>query len=358
MNAEDYSKRGGKCFIEKDFDGAIADYTEAIKLEPGNPFNYSERGHAHIQKKELDLAIADFNKAIQLEPNKFGDFYAYRGGAYVLKGNKNLAISDFEMAVKIDPQNKDYREALGELKGGKTQSTSKQVSYSNFLDDLTDWDPTYDPRGQLKRRGIGFLIVLVIGLITGVIGLGWLSGGITGGMTGAIFGAIYGFGIVNLLAFIINELKNIRNDFVGLREYFDDISALIKRFLFVLIIKTIYRLFKVLLYTLYLSPFIGIYQGIRLLIERGKLKRSSSDSSSYSSSGSGAVNELFEFINNGPVTIGNGGYIYTEDGSRIGSITGLNVHACGQGIGEIKGNEIYDFSGNLICHIENGRLVK
>jgi len=155
---------------------------------------------------------------------------------------------------------------------------------------LTYWDPTDDPRGQLKRRNIAFIIVLAGGLIIGAIaGMGNISSVISMAIVGGIFGAAYGFGIVNTLAFIINELRNIRNDFVNLRDYLDDIVVLIKRFFFVLIIKTIYRMFKVLGYAFFACPFIGIYQGIRLLIER--------KNSSYSSSGSGLKNELIEFFN-------------------------------------------------------------
>jgi tetratricopeptide (TPR) repeat protein len=117
MNAEEYSKRAGKYFHEKNFDGAIADHTEVIKLEPDNPYAYYGRGLARTQKKMFDLAITDFTEAIRLEPND-GDFYFDRAGAYLFKGNNVLAISDLEMAVKIDPQKENYREALKEIKKG------------------------------------------------------------------------------------------------------------------------------------------------------------------------------------------------------------------------------------------------
>ena len=149
MNAQEYSDRGEKYFSERNFDGAIADYTEVIKLEPDNPFAYSKRGISYIQKKELDLAIADFTEAIRLEPNKFGDFYVDRGCAYNIKGEKALAIADLEMAVKIDPQNKTYREMLEELKAGKITTN---VSSSNA--------------GLIKH----IIFMIVGGVIGGIIG--------------------------------------------------------------------------------------------------------------------------------------------------------------------------------------------
>jgi tetratricopeptide (TPR) repeat protein len=116
MNAKEYIERAEiKYFRENNFDGAIADLTEAIRLEPDNPFTYCRRGMIYRRKNELDTAIADFTKAIQLEP-KEGSFYFERGGTYIFKENNTLAVSDLEMAVKLDPQNTDYREALGEIK--------------------------------------------------------------------------------------------------------------------------------------------------------------------------------------------------------------------------------------------------
>jgi len=126
MNVKEYWERGKKYYNEKNFDGAIADCTEVIKLEPNNLGAYCNRSMAYIQKKEFDLAIADLTEAIRIEPDKYGDFYMMRGVAYSFKGNKDLAISDLEMAVKIEPQNKDYREALEELKSGKTPPTVEE----------------------------------------------------------------------------------------------------------------------------------------------------------------------------------------------------------------------------------------
>ena len=282
MNAEEYSKRGDNYFTEKNFERAIEDFSETIKLEPDNPFAYYKRGLSYTNKKEFDLAIADFNAAIKIEPNKFGHFYFDRALAYSFKGNTDSAMSDLEMAIKIDPQNKDYCEAIEELKKSKPSETVK-ASSGNFLDDLTDWDPTYDPRGQLKRRNIAFLIVLSIGLIIGAIALGtsYQTQWIIGGIVGAILGAIYGFGIVNLLRFVVNEWANIKVDFAFLADLDehqgDGIFALIKDFLlkllFVLFRTLIWRPFKLICYALYLSPFIGIYQGIKLLIEQRKQKR-------------------------------------------------------------------------------------
>jgi len=60
---------------------AIADYTEAIRLNPKNANHYSYRPGAYEAKGDFDGAIADYTEAIRLDP-KNANLYIYRGNAY------------------------------------------------------------------------------------------------------------------------------------------------------------------------------------------------------------------------------------------------------------------------------------
>ena len=58
----------GACLeAKKEYDKAIADYTEAIRLDPKNARAYTNRGGLGRQE-EYDKAIADFTEAIRLDP--------------------------------------------------------------------------------------------------------------------------------------------------------------------------------------------------------------------------------------------------------------------------------------------------
>src|ERR1043165_6964269 len=64
----------------KDYDGAIADFTEAIKLGKNLPDllragPYVNRGLAYADKGDLEAGLADLNKAIKLQPN---NLYVYQ----------------------------------------------------------------------------------------------------------------------------------------------------------------------------------------------------------------------------------------------------------------------------------------
>lgn len=62
-----YNDRGNAFQAKRDFDRAIADHSEAIRLDPKNARAYDNRGTAWQEKGDFDRAIADYNQAIQLK---------------------------------------------------------------------------------------------------------------------------------------------------------------------------------------------------------------------------------------------------------------------------------------------------
>ena len=97
-----YHNRGLVYSYKEDYDSAIADFNQAIKLDPSDAQAYHERGLAYSYKKDYDSAIADFNQAIKLDPS-FAYSYNGRGSAYSHKKEYDRAIADFNQAIKLDP---------------------------------------------------------------------------------------------------------------------------------------------------------------------------------------------------------------------------------------------------------------
>ena len=92
--AREYCDRG-QAFLDKgEYDKAIADYTEAIKLDPKDAMAcfvaYYNRGVAYGKKGDSEKAVADYTEAIRLDPYLV---YAYvnRGLLYVQKGELDKA---------------------------------------------------------------------------------------------------------------------------------------------------------------------------------------------------------------------------------------------------------------------------
>ncbi|HWB60587.1 MAG TPA: tetratricopeptide repeat protein [Chthoniobacteraceae bacterium] len=95
MRAEAYARKGER---EK----AIADYTEAIQIDPDWAASYSGRAGLYFDEGDYDKGFADYDKAAELAPkdlNKFMD----RGYAYYQRGEWDKALADVDSVMKLKP---------------------------------------------------------------------------------------------------------------------------------------------------------------------------------------------------------------------------------------------------------------
>jgi tetratricopeptide (TPR) repeat protein len=98
--------------IKGDRHRAIAEFTESIKLAPEYIARaYVQRGILYAIDREYDLAIADYSEAIRVDPKR-ADSYLNRGRAYVAKGDRDYAIADYADAIRNNPK---FAEAYGNL---------------------------------------------------------------------------------------------------------------------------------------------------------------------------------------------------------------------------------------------------
>jgi TPR repeat protein len=98
-NASEYIDRGREHRNNGDFNKAIADFNEAIRLDPNNEDAYCGRGKVYEKIGDINKALADYNEAIRLNPNYVGA-YSFRGGVYEKKGDLDNAIADYTMATR------------------------------------------------------------------------------------------------------------------------------------------------------------------------------------------------------------------------------------------------------------------
>lgn len=97
-----YWYRGDQYLNKGDYERAIEDLNEALKLNPTNAFAHHRRGKALSQKGDKNLALEDFNEAIRLDPEYHGA-YNLRGSIFYEKGNYDQALKDYTKAIEIYP---------------------------------------------------------------------------------------------------------------------------------------------------------------------------------------------------------------------------------------------------------------
>ncbi|MEZ4708787.1 MAG: tetratricopeptide repeat protein [Caldilineaceae bacterium] len=86
-----------------ELDAAIADYDQAIALNPQDADAYYNRGNARRDQGELDAAIADYDQAIALNP-EYKEAYGNRGPSPPRQGDLLNAIADYDHVIALDPK--------------------------------------------------------------------------------------------------------------------------------------------------------------------------------------------------------------------------------------------------------------
>ncbi|MBF0320398.1 MAG: tetratricopeptide repeat protein [Nitrospirae bacterium] len=108
-DAASFNNRGLAYLELKQYDNAVADFTEAIQASPKQYLYYMNRGIANSDRKHYTDAIADYRKAIGLNPSNVDHAYrVYANLAYAHYFNKDykMAIDECTDAIKKNP-NKD-----------------------------------------------------------------------------------------------------------------------------------------------------------------------------------------------------------------------------------------------------------
>jgi len=104
-----YLKQRGEVLLRvNQYQEAIADLSNAIKIRPNYWRAYDQRGVAYMTMEAQNPAISDLTVAIDHLQGGARVINA-RGESYLALKKYDKALNDFEKAVKIDPNDADYR---------------------------------------------------------------------------------------------------------------------------------------------------------------------------------------------------------------------------------------------------------
>jgi tetratricopeptide (TPR) repeat protein len=111
-------------------DRAIADYGEAIRLDPGNAAAFRSRGVLNTRMRRYDRAIVDFTDAIRLDPKVAAAFYG-RALALRYAGQYGRAVADYRKALALkldDPSRRQIETILKQLGAAKERDATPAVA--------------------------------------------------------------------------------------------------------------------------------------------------------------------------------------------------------------------------------------
>lgn len=141
-DAHDYIHSGLAWAQKQDFDKAIRDFDEAIRLQSDSSWAFSNRGKAWASRKGYDIAIQDFGEAIRLAPNDARNYFD-RGNALVNNGDYQRAIKDYEEVIRLAPTYPDSYRRLSWLLATcpevKIRDGERAIQVATTACELTDW---------------------------------------------------------------------------------------------------------------------------------------------------------------------------------------------------------------------------
>jgi lipoprotein NlpI len=99
-----FNYRGVAYYHKGDYDHAIQDFGQAIRLNPNYAQAFNHRALSYKFKGEFDRAIQDYDQSIRLSPNSVLAI-AGRGSVFFAKGDFDRSLDDLDQAIKLDPRN-------------------------------------------------------------------------------------------------------------------------------------------------------------------------------------------------------------------------------------------------------------
>ncbi|GAB1540048.1 hypothetical protein NUACC21_27170 [Scytonema sp. NUACC21] len=141
-----------------DLQGALADYTQSIRLNPRYSLAYYNRAITHYDLGNKEAALADYNKAIQVNQNwgKGGlvDAYINRGQLRDEIGDYKGALADYNQAIRINPQDSEvyYNRGIVQHNTGNKKAAIADYTKAIQINNWTDKGPysAYLNRGNVR----------------------------------------------------------------------------------------------------------------------------------------------------------------------------------------------------------------
>ena len=145
--AEDAKNDGNTALNEGRLDDAIACYSKAIELDPGNHVYHSNRSAANTRAKKFESAVSDAERCIALKPD-WARGYSRHGYALYSLGRYEQAAEAYQKGLAIDDGDQSLRDGLKKAK--KMAQVSEAAK--NTGADMPRGSPSGTDGGRTTRK--------------------------------------------------------------------------------------------------------------------------------------------------------------------------------------------------------------
>jgi tetratricopeptide (TPR) repeat protein len=144
-----FDNRGVAERLKGEYDHALQDYEQALRLNPNNANAHNNRGIIYRIKGDYGRAIADYDEAIWLKNGDFPAAFYNRALSYADKGEYDRALADFDVVMRFDQKNAValYARGLTLLKKGDGEAGKANIAAAKEInpDIAEQFDHTDSP---------------------------------------------------------------------------------------------------------------------------------------------------------------------------------------------------------------------
>ncbi|HLP06016.1 MAG TPA: tetratricopeptide repeat protein [Paludibacter sp.] len=146
-----WSGRGLIYMLKKEYDKALKDYDNSIKLKSTYAGDYVNRGNINNDKQNYKQALIDYGNAIKYDSTEYLAYYN-RGLLRSFLGDKNNALQDFNKVLKIDPAKTEayLQKALTEESLGDYKSSIRD--FEEVLKVYPYYIPAYEEISAMESK--------------------------------------------------------------------------------------------------------------------------------------------------------------------------------------------------------------
>ena len=137
-SAREYNSNGLTYQSKQQYDKALVEFNQAIKLYSGYAEAYFNRGMIYCKKKDYPDSLTDLNRAIQLD-SQYTEAYFERGMLYCEIKKYDKALDDFDQAIKLNSKYAEilkYSSQYAEAYCGRGMLYCEEGKYDKALDDF------------------------------------------------------------------------------------------------------------------------------------------------------------------------------------------------------------------------------
>ncbi len=163
----DYYKKGHAAYQIRDYEQAVANFSQAIEQEPENSRAYVNRGNSRYNLRDYEGALEDYNKALRINPQEVKAFVNRGNARYMLAQYShdpdreyNLAIADFNQALEINNQETEayirrgiVRSQIAKYSGEAVQDYQKAIlDFTQAIRLNASRAEAYFQRGEVRYK--------------------------------------------------------------------------------------------------------------------------------------------------------------------------------------------------------------